>query len=97
LEDSVDFFFGTVAQVEFHHRAQASAALHGERTCVEVDVANEVHVDHAHWAAARALRGKVVDGRNLNSIQEEDVFIRAAAANDEVIAKRRTTTGHTGK
>ena len=82
LKNPIDFFFGTVPQVELHNRAQASPALHREGAGVKVYVANEIHINHSHRAAARALGRKVVDGRNLNPIQKEDVFVGAATPNN---------------
>ena len=82
LKNSIDFFFGPVPQVELHNRAQASPALHREGAGVKVYVANEIHINHSHRAAARALGRKVVDGRNLNPIQKEDVFVGATTSNN---------------
>ena len=82
LKNSIDFFFGTVPQVELHNRAQASSALHREGARVKVYVANEVHIDHAHRTTACALGCKVVDGRNLNPVQKEDVLVGATTSNN---------------
>ena len=84
-----------VTQAEVQHGAQRPGAVGREGPRVEVDLAHEVGVDDAHRTARGALRGEVVDVRNLDAVHVELVLRRAAAAHDEVVAVAHGREGDT--
>ena len=75
-----------VAQPEIQHGAQRPGPVGGKRPGVEADLLDQVGIDDAHRTARRALRGKVVDVRNLDPVHEELVLRRSAAPHDQVVA-----------
>ena len=75
-----------VAQADVHHGAQRPALVGREGTGVELHLADEVGVEDADGTARCALRGEVVDVRNLNAVHVEAVLRGRATAHDEVVA-----------
>ena len=81
---------------ELKDAAQRVAPVGGESTGIEIDLADEVDVNKAYWAAACALGGKVVDVRHLYTIEVEFVFARAATTDDDIVAEAGVA-GHAGQ
>ena len=75
-----------VAQPEVEHRAQRPGAVGRKGPRIEADLLHKVGVDEAHGAARGALRGEMVDVRDLDAVHEELVLRGAAAPHDQVVA-----------
>ena len=83
---STDAVLPPFAKRDIQHRGELVAISGAKSSRRKGSVVNKVEIDEAERTAAGTLRAKVVDIRHLDVVNDEEVFRRSSAPDNEVVA-----------